>query len=179
MIRVWSKRSSTWSLTNVDDAQPQARLLADGTTGMKPTCCRVRGLVWFAAALVGVTSLVLLMLTFVMRGFSHEEKELEALAPPRFAGDTGEYPAPRIQADPADELKKTKAEDLGRLNSYGWVDRKAGVAHIPVDRAIEILARKGLPTALERGVTRQSRHRKKPRRPERAGESRGPGEPKP
>ena len=39
-----------------------------------------------------------------------------------------------------------KAEDLGRLNTYGWVDRKAGVAHIPVDRAIDILAKRGLPT---------------------------------
>jgi hypothetical protein len=140
-------------LTNVDDAQPQARLLADGTTRHEANLLRVRGLAWFAAALAGVTALVLLMLTFVMRGFLHEEKELTLLAPPRFAGDTGEYPTPRIQADPADELKKTKTEDLGRLNTYGWVDRKAGVAHIPVDRAIEILARKGLPTALERGVT--------------------------
>jgi hypothetical protein len=127
-------------------------MLADGTTGHEANALRVRGLAWFAAALAGVTALVLLMLTFVMRGFTHEEKQLTLLAPPRFAGDTGEYPSPRIQADPADELKKMKADDLGRLNNYGWVDRKAGVAHIPVDRAIEILARKGLPTARERGV---------------------------
>ena len=45
-----------------------------------------------------------------------------------------------------------KTEDLGRLNNYGWIDRKAGVAHIPIDRAIDILAKKGLPTPEERGV---------------------------
>jgi hypothetical protein len=140
-------------VTNVDDAQPQARLLTDSPTGHEANRLKVRGLAWFAAALTGVTVLVLLMLTFVMRGFVHEEKEFESLALPRFAGDTGEYPSPRIQADPADELKKMKADDLGRLNHYGWIDRKAGVAHIPVDRAIDVLAKKGLPTALERGVT--------------------------
>jgi hypothetical protein len=128
-------------------------MLADSATGHEANRLRVRGLVGFAAALVGVTVLVEIMLAFVMQGFSREEKQLESLALPRFVGDTGEYPAPRIQADPATELTKMKAEDLGQLNNYGWVDRKAGLAHIPVDRAIGILAQKGLPTPEERGVT--------------------------
>jgi hypothetical protein len=139
-------------LTDVDDAQPQGQLTADGADGHEANRLRVRGLVYFAVALVGVIVLVQAVLGRVMHGFLREENELESLAPPRFAGDTGEYPAPRIQADPAQELKKMKAEDLGRLNSYGWVDRKAGVAHIPVERAIDILAKRGLPTAEERGV---------------------------
>ena len=46
-----------------------------------------------------------------------------------------------------------REEERDRLSSYGWVDRKAGIARIPVDRAIEILAKKGLPTPQERGVT--------------------------
>lgn len=32
------------------------------------------------------------------------------------------------------------------LNSYGWVDRKAGIARIPINRAIAIVAAKGLPS---------------------------------
>ena len=108
---------------------------------------------WFAAALVGVTSVVLVLLVLAMRGFSHEEKQLESLALPRFAGDTGEYPAPRIQADPSTELARMKKEDLGQLNDYGWIDRKAGLAHIPIDRAIEILAQQGLPGPEARGLT--------------------------
>jgi hypothetical protein len=38
-----------------------------------------------------------------------------------------------------------KTEDLERLSHYGWVDRAAGIAHIPIDRAIDILAKRGLP----------------------------------
>lgn len=33
-----------------------------------------------------------------------------------------------------------KASQKQRLSSYGWVDRKAGVAHIPIERAMEIRA---------------------------------------
>jgi hypothetical protein len=38
-----------------------------------------------------------------------------------------------------------KADELSRLNGYGWVDRAAGIAHIPIERAIEIVAASGLP----------------------------------
>ncbi|HEX5081478.1 MAG TPA: hypothetical protein VFY40_05500, partial [Blastocatellia bacterium] len=29
-------------------------------------------------------------------------------------------------------------------NSYGWVDKSAGIAHIPIDRAKDLIADKGL-----------------------------------
>ncbi len=38
-----------------------------------------------------------------------------------------------------------KEEEQQRIASYGWVDRKAGIARIPVDRAMDILAKSGLP----------------------------------
>ena len=34
---------------------------------------------------------------------------------------------------------------LANLNSYGWVDQKAGVVHIPIDRAMTLLLQRGLP----------------------------------
>lgn len=38
-------------------------------------------------------------------------------------------------------------EMQGHLQGYGWVDRQAGVANIPVDRAQELVLKKGLPTS--------------------------------
>ncbi len=32
------------------------------------------------------------------------------------------------------------------LDSYGWVDQKNQIAHIPITRAMEIVAQKGLPS---------------------------------
>ena len=32
------------------------------------------------------------------------------------------------------------------LNSYGWVDKPGNIAHIPIDRAMQILVTQGMPT---------------------------------
>jgi hypothetical protein len=32
-----------------------------------------------------------------------------------------------------------------RLDSYGWIDREHGIVHIPIDRAIAIMAERGMP----------------------------------
>ncbi len=54
-------------------------------------------------------------------------------------------PEPRIQPEPALDIWKFHAETNAKLNSYAWIDQKAGVVRIPVDRAMELLAQRGLP----------------------------------
>ncbi|HXI58176.1 MAG TPA: hypothetical protein VNO55_19050 [Polyangia bacterium] len=46
-----------------------------------------------------------------------------------------------------DRLDKWRAERSEALNSYGWVDRKRGVAHIPIEKALELLAGGAVPAA--------------------------------
>jgi hypothetical protein len=53
------------------------------------------------------------------------------------------FPAPRLQADPAADLRAFQAEQARALQGYGWVDREGGLARIPVARAMEILAARG------------------------------------
>jgi hypothetical protein len=53
------------------------------------------------------------------------------------------FPAPRLQADPAADLHAFRAEQERALKGYGWTDREHGLARIPVDRAMQILARRG------------------------------------
>ena len=36
-----------------------------------------------------------------------------------------------------------EAAEVEALNSYGWVDRSAGIAHIPVEEAMALLAAQG------------------------------------
>jgi hypothetical protein len=36
--------------------------------------------------------------------------------------------------------ERAKARQLERLGSFGWVDRKAGVAHIPIEEAMKLVA---------------------------------------
>jgi hypothetical protein len=53
--------------------------------------------------------------------------------------------APLLEIDERDQLHKFVMDQEKQLNSYDWVDEKAGVARIPIDRAMEIVAQRGLP----------------------------------
>ncbi|HVZ59998.1 MAG TPA: hypothetical protein VG892_04355 [Terriglobales bacterium] len=55
------------------------------------------------------------------------------------------FPAPQLQPDPHGDMDKFHAANEKLLNSYGWVDQGAGILHIPISRAIDIVAQKGLP----------------------------------
>lgn len=42
-------------------------------------------------------------------------------------------------------LADWRAERNARLNGYGWIDRSKGIAHIPIDKAMEEVASGALP----------------------------------
>ena len=65
-------------------------------------------------------------------------------------------PEPLLQGAPGKEDKPTDLplqamENLrksteNKLNSFGWVDKPGGIAHVPIDRAKAFIAERGLPT---------------------------------
>ena len=58
-------------------------------------------------------------------------------------------PGPQLQASPAIALRTFKAAEEARLRGWGWVDRDAGIAHVPIERALEEVAEQGsLPSFL-------------------------------
>ncbi|KAA0589133.1 hypothetical protein J2848_005116 [Azospirillum lipoferum] len=57
---------------------------------------------------------------------------------------TTPMPEPRLQTDPAADLKRYKAEAMERLTGYGWADREHGIAHIPIDEAMHRVAERGI-----------------------------------
>jgi hypothetical protein len=59
-------------------------------------------------------------------------------------------PEPRLLVKPGDEWAAMRAQESRILNGYDWVDRDKGVVRIPIERAIEILAQRGLPVRTER-----------------------------
>ena len=73
------------------------------------------------------------------------------LSPLRQGMKRPEPPEPRLQgvpghaSDPQQVLREYLSETGKELNSYGWVDEKAGVAHIPIEDAMNLIAENGLP----------------------------------
>ncbi|HEX7230201.1 MAG TPA: hypothetical protein VF452_07395 [Candidatus Binatia bacterium] len=54
-------------------------------------------------------------------------------------------PEPRLLTRPGAELAAMRAEEDQVLTSYGWIDRERGIVRLPINRAIELLAKEGLP----------------------------------
>lgn len=55
------------------------------------------------------------------------------------------FPKPRLQRDDVEEMHDQLYSEETRLQSYGWVDQDSGQARIPVTRAMELIAERGLP----------------------------------
>jgi hypothetical protein len=51
--------------------------------------------------------------------------------------------APGLASAPQDELARYRQGKRARLDSIGWVDRPAGIAHIPIADAMDLLAQRG------------------------------------
>lgn len=60
-------------------------------------------------------------------------------------------PEPRLQQAPVTDLKEMRAAEDKILNSYGWIDQQHGIVRVPIDRAIDMLAQRGLPSRPENG----------------------------
>jgi hypothetical protein len=95
----------------------------------------------FAIALVGVTVVSLALLFGLMKYFqSRETSEVVQTVEP-----TKVFPQPQLQSTPIPDLRHFHEDEDKVLNSYGWVDQPKGVVRIPIDRAIDVLAQRGLP----------------------------------
>jgi hypothetical protein len=54
-----------------------------------------------------------------------------------------QFPKPALQKNPQDDLKRFELEQRTALSGYGWVDRSKGLARIPIDEAMRIIAARG------------------------------------
>ena len=98
------------------------------------------------AAIVVVCSLMLIPMYLLLRGL--QSSEARAQAPPlttTAAGASVLPPEPRLQTTIAGDLKRLHGREDAVLNSYGWVDQERGLVRVPIARALDILAARGLP----------------------------------
>jgi hypothetical protein len=67
---------------------------------------------------------------------------------------------PRLQVDAFRDLKSMRTAEEALLGSYGWVDRQGGTVRIPLARAMELLAERGLPAPPAPSAPAASRRRR-------------------
>ena len=98
--------------------------------------------------LIGISITTVVVCFLLLAFYRAMRSHLAARQPPpphmQFAKDR-EPPPPRLQEQPASELAAIRAEEEATLSSYGVLDEKTGVVHIPIEAAMRLLAQRGLP----------------------------------
>jgi hypothetical protein len=56
------------------------------------------------------------------------------------------FPTPQLEIDERTQLNKVRLYEENTLSTYDYVDKDAGTVRIPIDRAMDLLAQRGLPT---------------------------------
>jgi hypothetical protein len=54
-------------------------------------------------------------------------------------------PSPRLQTYPFDDVKGFRKEEAKLLEHYQWINKNDGTVRIPIERAMDLLAERGLP----------------------------------
>lgn len=57
-------------------------------------------------------------------------------------------PQPRLQAFPAKDLVEFQHQQASKAETFGWADKQAGVARVPVEKAMDMILKNGLPVVL-------------------------------
>lgn len=93
------------------------------------------GFVWAAVAATAAMLIACALLVWAL--YPHADVN-HALKPPLPI-----YPAPRLQANPAADMRRVRAAQVSRLNSRG-LDDPGGLAHIPITEAMKMIAAEGV-----------------------------------
>jgi len=62
------------------------------------------------------------------------------------------FPAPQLEIDERNQLDRIRIDEAQTLSTYDWIDQKAGTVRIPIDRAMDLLAQRGLPVRAQSGA---------------------------
>jgi hypothetical protein len=111
----------------------------------------IGAIVKFGAGLAIAAAVISVAMWGLFRFFDARHEKREQPVPPMVAANLKRTPRePRLEPNPLAPRLAVRAREQAQLTSYGWVDRSAGVARIPIDRAMELLAERGLPAAKPR-----------------------------
>jgi hypothetical protein len=114
----------------------------------------IRAIFGFGAGLVVVAAVIHVAIWLLFVYFTNREAVSTPRQYPLAAEQSQLPPEPRLQVTPREDLRRLRAAEDSVLRSYGWVDRNAGVVHIPIDVAMKRVVESGLPSRPEARETR-------------------------
>jgi hypothetical protein len=136
-----------WRSRKQSDGSPRRRRLTEDEEslmeGHELRDMRVRQVVrWLALLTVAVTGLIILV-TLFERGVIGHVGPLQPVLD--VVPQATPPPQPRLELENGEILSALHAQENQVLNNYTWIDQAAGTVSLPIDRAIELTAQRGLP----------------------------------
>lgn len=95
------------------------------------------GIAWIAAGLALFVIATPLLMPLI---FPQSMARRTPSAPPALSAD-----APGLEVTPQQDLQRLRRGEAELTQSYGWIDRSHSEMRIPVARAMQLLAKNGLP----------------------------------
>ena len=103
-----------------------------------------------AIALILVTIASVFLMFGVFRFLEVRENALQPPPSPVVSLDSRKQPPePRLLQNEPENLQEMRAAEDQLLNSYGWADGEHKAVRIPIDRAMDLLLQRGLPSRLQ------------------------------
>ena len=59
------------------------------------------------------------------------------------------FPAPQLETDERTQLNRVRVLEESALSTYDYIDKNAGTVRIPIDRAMDLIAQRGLPVRIQ------------------------------
>jgi hypothetical protein len=124
----------------------------------------------FMAVLFVATAFVFFVIKGLDWGFKKLELEKASQGQSQTEVEAGRRlpPEPLLQGAPGKDDRPTelpleamatlRKQKEQQLKSYGWVDKASGIAHIPIDRAKDIIADNGLPALPSPAIAEEVRN---------------------
>jgi len=112
--------------------------------GHEPDATQTRPLAIGATALAVLLVIGFLVAWFLESAMQRRDRSEGPAANPLAAALGRQLPPePRLQVNPRRDLIEHRRAEQEVLDSYAWIDRSGGIVRIPIERAMEILAKRG------------------------------------
>ena len=122
----------------------KARNISVTSPGYETRDANAGGVFKFLAALGTVLLATALICWGLFRFFSAHDVDPAASTSP-FA-DTRQLPlGPQLQVNPREDWLKFREEQEKSLETYAWENRTAGIVRVPIEEAMGLLVKKGVP----------------------------------
>ncbi|MBV8208369.1 MAG: hypothetical protein JO041_16410 [Acidobacteria bacterium] len=117
-------------------------------THHEPRTFNTRGVLLFLAFMVICALFIHLLVVGLYNILSSVEPTMRTANNPVMTGPPPVSPPPPVlQPDPVADLHQMRAQEDQILQGYAWIDQRSGKVRIPIARAMQLLAERGLPQA--------------------------------